>query len=142
VCVCLGVRIVCVCVCVCVCVGEGVNVWLCAFVDVYFGCGCQCLLESHRLFHSFLSLRVHASSYLDIRDAAEAFVRAFEVPEAAGQCYLLAAMNCHLDVFFDTLERISGVPKPWLRLPSFVAWYGAVALDTVNRNLRYAFVCL
>lgn len=55
-------------------------------------------------------------SFIDVRDAAEATLTAFERGRA-GERYLLSAVNMTLAAFFSRLERISGVPAPRLSMP-------------------------
>lgn len=55
-------------------------------------------------------------SFVDVRDAAEAMLLAFEKGRA-GQRYLVSACNCSVRDFFGKLERLSGVKAPWLPMP-------------------------
>lgn len=74
-------------------------------------------------------------SWVDIRDAAEAFVKAMSQGKN-GATYLLGARNCSTLELFDLLARLSGVPRPSLRVPGWVARAGATALDWTNRQIR------
>ena len=66
-------------------------------------------------------------SFVDVRDAAEAFVAALERGELGGKHLL--GVNMSMSEFFGRLERISGVPAPRLRLPSKVNVAGAKLLE-------------
>jgi dihydroflavonol-4-reductase len=55
-------------------------------------------------------------SFVDARDAAEAFVSAMERGRP-GERYLVSAANMTIEAFFGRLSRISGVPAPRLRMP-------------------------
>lgn len=63
-------------------------------------------------------------SFVDARDAADAFVAAMDRAEP-GSKYLLGGANMTLQSFFDNLEEISGVPAPSLPIPDNVAKIGA-----------------
>jgi len=66
-------------------------------------------------------------SFVDVRDAAEAFVAALDRGELGGKH--LMGVNMSMSEFFGRLERISGVPAPRLRLPSKVNVAGAKLLE-------------
>jgi nucleoside-diphosphate-sugar epimerase len=66
-------------------------------------------------------------SFVDVRDAAEAFVAALERGEVGGKHLL--GVNLSMSEFFGRLERISGVPGPRLRLPSKLNVLGAKVLE-------------
>jgi len=66
-------------------------------------------------------------SFLDVRDAADAFVAALDRGELGGKH--LMGVNMSMSEFFGRLERISGVPAPRLRLPSKVNVAGAKLLE-------------
>lgn len=55
-------------------------------------------------------------SFVDVRDAAAAFVAALE-HESPRRSYLLTAANQRFSEFFGALERLSGVPSPRMQLP-------------------------
>jgi dihydroflavonol-4-reductase len=55
-------------------------------------------------------------SFVDVRDAADAMVRAMEVGRA-GERYLVGACNLTVREFFGRVARIAGVDPPWLSLP-------------------------
>ena len=76
-------------------------------------------------------------SYVDVRDAAQAFKTAMLSSSLKGvRTYLLASANCSLQEFFGLLESVSGQPKPRLRLSPFVARLLANVLDKSNRYIR------
>lgn len=66
-------------------------------------------------------------SFVDVRDAADAFVAALDRGELGGKH--LMGINMSMSEFFGRLERISGVPAPRLRLPSKVNVAGAKLLE-------------
>jgi dihydroflavonol-4-reductase len=66
-------------------------------------------------------------SFVDVRDAADAFVAALDRGEVGGKH--LMGVNMSMSEFFGRLERISGVPAPRLRLPSKVNVAGAKLLE-------------
>ncbi len=67
-------------------------------------------------------------SFVDVRDAAQAFVSALShgVP---GERHLLGAANWHFSEFFARLGRTARKPPPPLRLPSSVQIAGAHLLE-------------
>ena len=68
-------------------------------------------------------------SFVDVRDAAEAFVAALDRGEVGGKH--LMGVNMTMSEFFGRLERISGVAAPRLRLPSKVNVAGAKLLEKI-----------
>jgi len=66
-------------------------------------------------------------SFVDVRDAAQAFVTALTRGELYGKH--LMGVNLSMADFFQRLERLSGVPAPRLRLPSRVNVFGAQLLE-------------
>lgn len=66
-------------------------------------------------------------SFVDVRDAADAFVAALDRGEVGGKHLL--GVNMSMSEFFGRLERLSGVPAPRLRLPSKVNVVGAKLLE-------------
>jgi dihydroflavonol-4-reductase len=66
-------------------------------------------------------------SFVDARDAADAFVNALERGEVYGRH--LMGVNLSLVDFFHRLERLTGVPAPRLRLPSELNVLGARLLE-------------
>lgn len=71
-------------------------------------------------------------SFVDVRDAASAFVAAMD-DAPAGSKYLLGAANMTLEHFFDELSRLTGVDAPSARLPRSVAVAGARLLSGTMR---------
>jgi dihydroflavonol-4-reductase len=63
-------------------------------------------------------------SFVDVRDAADAFIRAMRDGEV-GESYLLGAANMPLERFFERLETISGKKAPSLSISGSVASQGA-----------------
>jgi dihydroflavonol-4-reductase len=72
-------------------------------------------------------------SFVDVRDAAPAFINAVESGEHRSQ-YLLGAANMTFAEFFGRLSRLSGVAEPMLRVPKKVATAGAGMIESVFRN--------
>jgi dihydroflavonol-4-reductase len=72
-------------------------------------------------------------SFVDARDAAEAFLNALEKGNHQEK-YLLGAANMTFKEFFGRLERLSGVSAPMLRVPKKLAMTGASLIDSVFRN--------
>ena len=66
-------------------------------------------------------------SFVDVRDAAHAFVAALTRGELYGKH--LMGVNLTMAEFFGRLERLSGVAAPRLRLPSKVNVLGAQLLE-------------
>ncbi|MFP2924848.1 NAD-dependent epimerase/dehydratase family protein [Pyxidicoccus sp. 3LG] len=66
-------------------------------------------------------------SFVDARDAADAFVQALTRGELYGRH--LMGVNMTLVEFFQRLERLSGVPAPRLRLPSQMNILGGKLLE-------------
>lgn len=74
-------------------------------------------------------------SFVDARDAAQAFMNALDKGRHQER-YLLGASNMTFKEFFARLERLSGVSAPILRLPKAVAVRGANMLDTVFKHFN------
>jgi dihydroflavonol-4-reductase len=55
-------------------------------------------------------------SFVDVRDTADALLRAMERGRA-GQRYLIGACNLTVREFFGRVARIAGVEPPWIALP-------------------------
>ena len=70
-------------------------------------------------------------SFVDVRDAADAFVNALTRGEVYGRH--LMGVNLHMDDFFHRLERLSGVSAPRLKLPSRANVLGAKLLEQVAK---------
>jgi dihydroflavonol-4-reductase len=75
------------------------------------------------------------SSMVDIRDVALAFVVAM-VKGVNGASYLLGSYNATMVQLFSLLEQMTGVAKPSLSVPAWVARSGALALDFFNRRVK------
>jgi nucleoside-diphosphate-sugar epimerase len=67
-------------------------------------------------------------NFVDVRDAAAAFVAAMDRGRA-GERYLLGGPNWTLATFFGRLERLAKVPGPRLRVPASWARTGASVLE-------------
>jgi dihydroflavonol-4-reductase len=66
-------------------------------------------------------------NFVDVRDAARAFVRALTRGET-GERYLIGGANLTVSEFFGLLEQVSGVRAPRLRLPEAIARAGAALM--------------
>lgn len=67
-------------------------------------------------------------SFVDVRDAADAFIAAMD-RASGGQTYLLGATNLSIVEFLERLEEITGIPRPKLPIPGKAAVMGAHLLD-------------
>jgi dihydroflavonol-4-reductase len=90
-------------------------------------------LSSTDVVFKFLERRVPAMpsgglSFVDVRDAAQAFRAALEKGRP-GERYLLGGANMSFAELFGRLERLSKVPAPRPRLPSGVNVAGARLLE-------------
>jgi len=90
-------------------------------------------LSSTDVVYKFLERRIPAMpsgglSFVDVRDAAKAFLAALERGRP-GERYLLGGANMTFAEFFGRLSRLSGVPAPAMRLPSAVNVAGARLLE-------------
>jgi dihydroflavonol-4-reductase len=72
-------------------------------------------------------------SFVDARDAAQAFLNALEKGNHREK-YLLGAANMTFREFFARLERLSGVSAPMLRVPKKLAMTGASLIESVFKN--------
>ncbi len=68
-------------------------------------------------------------SFVDVRDAADAFVAALTRGELYGRHLL--GVNMTMDEFFGRISRLSGVAPPMLKLPSAANILGAKLLEKV-----------
>jgi len=73
-------------------------------------------------------------SFVDVRDVSKVFKTAMEKGKP-GETYLLGSANMSLEEFFQTLEKISQVPGPKLRLPFVVSYSIVLSMDLVNRKI-------
>lgn len=74
-------------------------------------------------------------SFLDIRDAAQAFSAAMQKGRN-GETYLIGGKNCSLNDFFTDIEIISGVKKPSLSLSPWLVVKLANCIDWYNRKIK------
>lgn len=72
-------------------------------------------------------------SFVDVRDAAAAFINATEAGRHQEK-YLLGAANMTFAQFFGRLERLSGVSAPMLRVPKRLAMAGSNFIDSIFKN--------
>ncbi len=78
-------------------------------------------------------------SFVDVRDAADALVRAMEIGRA-GERYLVGACNLTVSEFFGRVARIAGVEAPWMAMPRSreLARIGASVVDRFARRIGFA----
>ncbi len=74
-------------------------------------------------------------NFVDVRDAANAFVNALDKGRHAER-YLLGAVNWKFSEFFRRLENLTGVAAPRLKVPRKVAVFGANFIDSVYKNFN------
>jgi len=72
-------------------------------------------------------------NFVDVRDAAAAFIAALDKGEHQGK-YLLGAANITFEQFFGRLERLSGVSAPMLKVPKKLAMAGSSFISSVYKN--------
>ncbi len=71
-------------------------------------------------------------SFVDVRDAADAFVAALTKGELYGRH--LMGVNMSLEAFFRRLERLTGVAAPRVKLPSRANVFGAQLLEKLAQK--------
>ncbi len=76
-------------------------------------------------------------NFLDVRDAAAAFINTLEKGRHQEK-YLLGAANMKFHEFFGRLERLSGVAAPRLKVPKQLAMSGAGFISSVFKHLGKA----
>ena len=74
-------------------------------------------------------------NFVDVRDAAKAFVHALDKGRH-GERYLLGAVNMTFAEFFKRLERLTGVSAPIIKVPKSVAVFGANFIDSIYKNFN------
>ena len=99
-------------------------------------------LSSTKVILDFLSRKIPTTpsgglSFVDVRDAASAFISAMEHGKH-GEKYLLGSVNWTFSKFFGRLERISGVSAPMIKLPSKVAVVGSQLINSFYKNWNWA----
>ena len=72
-------------------------------------------------------------NFVDVRDAATAFISALEKGEHQEK-YLLGSANMTFHQFFGRLERLSGVSAPMLKVPKKLAMAGSSMISSVFKN--------
>ncbi|MEJ7622831.1 MAG: NAD-dependent epimerase/dehydratase family protein [Pyrinomonadaceae bacterium] len=72
-------------------------------------------------------------SFVDVRDAASAFIAALEKGRD-GEKYLVGAANMKFSEFFSRLERLSGVSAPMLTVPKQLAMAGSSIISSIYKN--------
>jgi len=82
--------------------------------------------SSTRIIRDFLEKRIPICpsggiSFVDVRDAATAFVAAMELKQGPSYAYFLSSVNCSIFDLFVVLEQMSGVPRPFFTAPTFLS---------------------
>lgn len=72
-------------------------------------------------------------NFVDVRDAAAAFIAALEKGRHQEK-YLLGAANMPFAEFFGRLERLSGVSAPMLKVPKKLAMAGSSFISSIYKN--------
>ena len=72
-------------------------------------------------------------NFVDVRDAASAFISALE-KGTHQEKYLLGAANMTFPQFFGRLERLSGVSAPMFKVPKKLALAGSSMIESVFKN--------
>jgi dihydroflavonol-4-reductase len=90
-------------------------------------------LRSTRTVNQFLRRKLPflirgGMHFADVRDVAAAIAAAIDRP-GARPIYHLDGHECSIEEFFDSLEAVSGVPRPQLVLPFRAGWLVARALE-------------
>ncbi len=99
-------------------------------------------LSSTKVVFDFLARKIISIpngglSFVDVRDAASAFIKAAERGRD-GERYLLGAANWSFGKFFGRLERLTKISAPRFTLPSKVATTGASFIHSLYRNWKLA----
>lgn len=72
-------------------------------------------------------------NFVDVRDAASAFIAALEKGKHQER-YLLGAVNMTFAQFFGRLERLSGVAAPSMKVPKQLAIAGSSLISSMYKN--------
>ncbi len=72
-------------------------------------------------------------NFVDVRDAAAAFISALEKGKHQEK-YLLGSENMKFEQFFGRLERLSGVSAPMLKVPKRLAMAGSSMISSIYKN--------
>jgi len=72
--------------------------------------------------------------FVDVRDAAEAILKAMKHPHPK-PIYHLAGTECSIPEFFHLVEEVAGVPAPRLKLPPHLAKIAAAATHQIEALL-------
>ncbi len=99
-------------------------------------------LSSTNLVLDFLAKKIPYTpsgglNFVDVRDAAAAFISALE-KGADGEKYLLGAANMTFADLFGRLARLSGVSAPMLKMPKKFATAGAGMIESVFKHFGKA----
>ncbi len=99
-------------------------------------------LSSTKLVLDFLAKKIPYTpsgglNFVDVRDAATAFINAVE-KGSDGEKYLLGAANMTFADLFGRLERLSGVSAPMLKMPKKFATAGAGVIESLFKHFGKA----
>ncbi|HQZ95400.1 MAG TPA: NAD-dependent epimerase/dehydratase family protein [Pyrinomonadaceae bacterium] len=72
-------------------------------------------------------------NFVDVRDAAAAFISALEKGKHQEK-YLLGGENMTFEQFFGRLERLSGVSAPMFKVPKKLAMAGSSVISSIYKN--------
>ena len=72
-------------------------------------------------------------NFVDVRDAAAAFITALEKGQHQEK-YLLGSENMTFSQFFGRLERLSGVSAPMLKVPKKLAMAGSGMISSLYKH--------
>jgi dihydroflavonol-4-reductase len=67
-------------------------------------------------------------TWVDVRDVAEAIVRALEKENNLGEKYIVGKHQLSMGELYEMVSEISGVPLPKLRMPDSIALFNAALL--------------
>ena len=95
-------------------------------------------LSSTKLVLDFLARKIPYTpsggvNFVDVRDAAAAFISALEKGTHQGK-YLLGGENMTFAQFFGRLQRLSGVSAPMLKVPKKLAMAGSSMISSIYKN--------
>jgi dihydroflavonol-4-reductase len=99
-------------------------------------------LSSTQVILDFLARKINAVprgglNFVDVRDAAAAFLRAMQNGKH-GERYLLGSANWTFEKFFGRLERITKTPGPRVSLPKSLTVAGSKIVDALFRQWNMA----
>ena len=75
-------------------------------------------------------------NFVDVRDVAKGTVAAGDVPEAAGQVYILCNKSCTVDEFIRLLAKVCGNKPPRLKLGKGVIDFAAPIMESYYKATK------